>query len=226
MCEAWYANGWSNQPVVCADVCPGRDSFVTPMKSGTAKRVLIVAAVFIVFVVCLVAAWLHHLGKLHQHCIKITGTAFRTYSMDHGGELPYHTNGFGDALLLLVKEGHLPSVAFICGPGDDGHVLSNALVRGLDVPEEQCSRVYIQGLSQTNDPSICILFDRRSVPGGDHFYGSGQPLREVCLLDGSMQVVPDKKWPEFSRRQVELLVAAGWTREKALRYYPEAALSK
>ena len=134
--------------------------------------------------------------------------------------MPYHTNGFGDALLLLVKEGHLPDVAYICGPGDDGHVLSNALARGMHVPEEQCTRVYVQGLSETNDPSICILFDRRSVPGGDHFYGRGKPVREACLLDGSMQTVLDRQWTEFSRRQVELLVAAGLSRQKALEFYP------
>lgn len=102
-------------------------------------------------------------------------------------------------------------------------MFSNALVHGLNVPESQCSRVYVQGLSETNDSGICILFDRRSVPGGDHFYGSGKPVREVCMLDGSMQAISDGRWGEFSRQQVELLVAAGFKREKALEYYPEAA---
>lgn len=196
------------------------------MKSRRAKIVLAIAAGSFVLVACLGVAWFHHLGKVHQHCIKATGIAFRIYSMDHAGALPYSTNGFGDALLLLVKEGHLPTVAYICGPGDDGHVLSNALVHGLHVPESQCSRVYIQGLNETNYPGICVLFDRRSVPGGDHFYGSGRPLREVCLLDGSMQTISDEQWPEFSRQQVELLVAAGFKREKALEYYPEALPGK
>lgn len=167
-------------------------------------------------------AWLRSLGKAHQHCIKATGSAFRLYADDHGGTLPFHTNGFGDALLLLVRE-DLCGVAGICGPGDDGAVLSNALVRGLDVPEAQCSRVYIQGLSETNAPEICILFDRLSVPGGDHFYGRGQRIREVIMLDGSMKTISDMSWPEFSRQQVDLLVEAGWDRERALEYYPQAA---
>ena len=99
-------------------------------------------------------------------------------------------------------------------------MFSNALTHGFHVPESQCSRVYVQGLSRTNDPQLCILFDRRSVPAGDHFYGSGKRVREACMIDGSMEVVPDKGWTEFSRRQVELLVAAGFKREKALEYYP------
>jgi hypothetical protein len=196
------------------------------MRSRKAKFVWGIATGFIGLVVCLGFAWVHHLGKVHQHCIKITGTGFRMYSDAHGGALPFSTNGFGDALLLLVKEGHLPTVAFICGPGDDGHLLSNAMVRGLHVPEDQCSRVYVQGLSETNDPMLCILFDRRSVRGGDHFYGTGRPLREACMLDGSMQTIRDEQWPEFSKQQVELLIAAGWTREVALRYYPDAGVHK
>jgi hypothetical protein len=75
----------------------------------------------------------------------------------------------------------------------------------------------------TNNSNICILFDRHSVPGGDHFYGRGQPVREVCMLDGTMQTISDEMWPEFSRQQVELLVAAGWNREHAHDYYREAA---
>ena len=165
-------------------------------------------------------------GKVHRHCIKVAGSAFLLYAQDHGGALPFHTNGFGDALLLLVKDQYLPGVAWICGPGDDGVVLSNALVRGVHIPEEQCSRVYVQGLSETNDPMICILFDRRSVPGGDHSYGRGRQVREVCMLDGSMQSILDERWPEFCRQQVELLVAAGWNRMRAAQHYPEAASQK
>jgi hypothetical protein len=157
--------------------------------------------------------------------MKIAGFVLSDYAREHGGVFPYHTNGFGDALLLLVKE-EPSNVPFICGPGDDGQVFSNALARSLHVPEEQCSRVYVQGLRETNYPGICILFDRRSVPGGDHFYGSGKPLREVCLLDGSMETIPDARWAEFSRQQVKLLVEAGFTREKALDSYPEAAPRK
>ena len=111
----------------------------------------------------------------------------------------------------------------ICGPDDDGHLFKEALTNNSVVPEEKCSRVYIQGLSESNDPQICILFDRNSCRGGDHFRSPwGHRLREVCLLDGMMQVIPDEKWPEFSRNQVELLVAAGFSRTNALHFYPAA----
>ena len=186
------------------------------------RRALIIAGGFLALAACLGAAWVHRLGKVHQHCMKIAGMTFLEFASEHDGAFPYHTNGFGDALLLLVKDSP-QDIRFICGPGDDGQVFSNALAHGQHVPETQCSRVYVQGLNQTSDPRLCILFDRRSVPGGDHFYGLGKRVREACMLDGSMETVPDERWAEFSRQQVELLAAAGFKREKALQYYPEAA---
>jgi len=78
-------------------------------------------------------------------------------------------------------------------------------------------------LNESNDQQICILFDRNSCRGGDHFRSPwGHRVREICMLDGSMGVIPDEKWPEFSRNQIELLVAAGFSRTNASRYYPTA----
>lgn len=191
------------------------------MKSRIWWRMLLAAMGVAAVVVCVWLAWVHRFGKIHRHCIKIASLALRAYSDRHEGAFPCHTKGFGDALLLLVKEGCVPNVACLCGPDDDGHVLNAALLNDLDVPEAQCSRIYVQGLSTTNDPQICLLFDRRSVPGGDHFYGQGPPIREVSLLHGGMERISDGEWVEFSRRQVQLLQAAGWTREKAQEYYPE-----
>jgi hypothetical protein len=162
----------------------------------------------------------------HEHCIKQAGLGFRTYAIDHDGRLPYDTDGFGNALLLLVKGGYLGdtdgvySLGPITGPGDKGDVFRKALRTGERIPEEQCSRIYIQGLSETNDPQIAVLFDKRSSPGGDHFHRPWGPrLRELCLLDGSIQTIPDQRWPEFTSNQVELLVQAGITRQAAKKYY-------
>jgi hypothetical protein len=192
-----------------------------------AKKLLLVVATFLCVLVGLGGTWLWYLGKyVHQHCIKQTGLAFRLYADDHQGRLPFSTNGFGNALLLLTKGGYLGStnnVAEICGPDDDGHIFKVTLQNNFVVPEDQCSRVYIQGLSEANDPEICILFDRNSCKGGDHMRSPwGHRVRELCLLDGSMQVIREEDWPVFSRKQVELLIAAGFSRTNALHFYPAA----
>jgi hypothetical protein len=157
-------------------------------------------------------------GRVHQHCIKGTGTMLQIYAGEHEGNFPSHTNGFLDAMLLLVPKDNPDEVRYITGPGDDGAVLSNALVQQTHVPDTLCSRVYIQGLSVFNSPEIALLFDRYSCEGGDHLRGHGPRLREVCNLDGSMQKVLDKDWPEYSSKQVQLLISNGIP-DKLARYY-------
>jgi hypothetical protein len=192
------------------------------MKART-KKLILVGVLPLCFLFGLGAAWLWYANHyVHQHCIVQTGTAFRIYAADHNGHFPFSTNGFGNALLRLVKAG-LVEVNTLCGPDDDGHLFAVALTNNAVVPEDQCSRVYIQGLSETNNPGICLLFDRNSCRGGDHFRSPwGHRLREVCLLDGSWKQVRDEDWPEFSRSQVELLIAAGFARTNALHFYPAA----
>ena len=198
------------------------------MKTRTKKWLLVAATFFCVFA-GLGGTWLWYVNNfVHQHCIIQTGLAFRIYADEHNGKLPFSTNGFGNALLLLT--GPDPTndytggfIGCLCGPGDDGHLYREALKNHSILPEDQCTRVYIQGLSENNDSQICILFDRNSCKGGDHFCSPwGHRVREVSMLDGSMEVIPDEKWPEFSRQQVELLVAAGISRTNALHFYPAA----
>ncbi|HNU53101.1 MAG TPA: hypothetical protein PKJ98_19585 [Verrucomicrobiota bacterium] len=167
-----------------------------------------------------------NLFHAHEHCIKQTGAAFRSYATEHDGKFPADTNGFGNALLLLVKGGYLGDtnghygVGPITGPGDDGEVFREALRTGLRIPEEKCSRVYIQGLSKANNPRLVILFDKRPTPGSDHFHRPWGPLlREVCFLDGSMQCIQESSWPAFASNQVELLVQEGFERAQATHYF-------
>jgi hypothetical protein len=88
------------------------------------------------------------------------------------------------------------------------------------MPEERCTRAYVQGLSDTNNPRIALVFDRYPTRGGDHFRRPwGPPLREVAMLDGSMEVIREEKWPEFRRRQIELLVAESISRAQAEKLY-------
>lgn len=200
---------------------------VTSRAKSRLKSIALGCLAFLVFFVGLGALWWHNANNIHRHCMKVAGLDLRLYASDHDGKYPYHTNGFGDALIELARDYTnewevLSVIRCMCGPGDDGSLLRSALTNGTDVPEALCSRIYVQGLTETNDPQICLLFDRLSVPGGDHRYGFGRPVRELCLVDGSMRVIDDARWPEFSREQVELLVKAGWSREKALELYPEA----
>jgi len=191
---------------------------------------LIVAGILLAFAVLIFVA-LMSIGVVnpfhaHEHCIVQTGIAFRMYASEHGGAFPSDSNGFGNALLLLVKEGTLGdrdgthSVALLTAPGDNGDVLREAFKTGAHVPDEKCSRIYVQGLTQNNNPEIAILFDKYPTPGGDHFrHPWGAPIRDVCMLDGSTKSIHETNWLAFASNQVELLVKEGILRGTAEHYY-------
>ena len=159
----------------------------------------------------------------HAHCMPQAGMAFRTYAVDNGGRFPYSTNGYGDALLLLTNE----MANFwgpLTGPGYDGAVLAEAARTGGHVPEKACGRVYVQGLSDTNNPEIALLFDKVAAPP-DHCHFPRRLwrgfVREVCFVDGSWHMVHVAEWPDFAHRQVELLVAAGFPKAQAQQLYDQ-----
>jgi hypothetical protein len=82
----------------------------------------------------------------------------------------------------------------------------------------------VQGLSDTNNPEIAVLFDKVAAPP-DHCHfprrlWSGS-VREVCFVDGSWRTVPVAQWPDFARRQVELLVADGIPKAQAQQLYEQ-----
>jgi hypothetical protein len=152
----------------------------------------------------------------HQHCSKNLSLSLRLYASDNDGKFPFHTNGFGDALLLLLKEGFVDART-LTAPGDDGTRFSQALTNQTDIDESKCSRIYIQGLSEaeTAEYSVALVFDAYPTPGGDHGRRPwGKPIRDVVLSDSSVEFVPESRWPAFATNQIELLVKLGQARSE------------
>jgi hypothetical protein len=155
----------------------------------------------------------------HAHCWKMAHGYLLQYAEEHAGRFPFHTNGYGDAVLLI------PDVWLGCfsGPGYDTRAWEEARKTGGDVPEDRCGRVYVQGLSATNDPDIVLLFDKIPTAGDHkHFLSRiGAPLEREVVTIGGVEIVPESQWPVISKRQIELLVAAGFARDQAESYYSE-----
>jgi hypothetical protein len=158
----------------------------------------------------------------HAHCMPQASGALLTYAEDHGGQFPYSTNGYGNALLLLTPERSW--FYFINGPGYDNSPFEEAFDTGGRVDERRCGRVYVQGLSKTNDPKIAVLFDKVAAPP-DHCHFPRRLwagfVREVCFVDGDWRAIPVGRWPEFARQQIELLIAAGFSMSEAERLYQQ-----
>jgi hypothetical protein len=157
----------------------------------------------------------------HAHCMKGGGLSLVGYAREHDGRFPVHSNGYGDAL-LLVNDGW---DAALTGPGYDTEVFQRYRDSGGDAPESEFGRVYVQGLRDTNAGEIAILFDKRPTPGGDHCHLLRRlfapPGREVWTIGGGMRFIPENQWQAFSQQQIDLLVAAGMAPEQAEQYYTE-----
>ncbi len=161
-----------------------------------------------------------NLFHAHEHCIKNTGLSLRIYAGDHEGNFPFHTNGFGDALAVLVKECSPDFIGIATAPGDNGELLKECVRTGSHMPDDRCTRMYVQGLREAGNREIAMVFDRYPTRGGDHFRKPwGEWLREVCLADGSMQVIKEEDWPAFQTKQIGLLLAEGFTRADAEKIY-------
>ena len=75
----------------------------------------------------------------HAHCMAQTAGTFRLYASDNLGRFPTHTNGYGDALLLLVP--HYTPWALLTGQGYNSTVDQQWKQNGTIVPESECGRV-------------------------------------------------------------------------------------
>ena len=158
----------------------------------------------------------------HAHCMPQASMALVTYADDHGGMFPYHKDGYGDALLLLMPD--LAAPYCLTGPGFGTFAYEQAIASGGHLDERQCGRVYVQGMSRANNPEIAILFDKVAAPP-DHCHFPRRLwhgfARDVGFVDGSWRSVSVLQWPEFVRQQVDLLVKAGFTKEQAQRLYSQ-----
>ncbi len=190
------------------------------------RAILLISGAVIIFAICAIYVRTHPLVFNesfwdHAHCIKITGLSLMTYAHEEG-HFPFHPGGYGDALLLLTNElGNF--WGGYTGPGYDSRVFAQAARTGEHISEDACGRVYVQGLTQSDNPQIALLFDKIPTPGGDHCHFLSRltaPLiREVWTVDGEMKRIPENEWATFSKNQIDLLVKAGVAKERAQSYY-------
>jgi len=161
--------------------------------------------------------------EAHAHCILFAELQLDQYASEHEGRFPSHPNGYSNALLLMDEE----CFQDLTGPGYDAAPLRDAKRMGKKLAEEDCGRVYIQGLTRKSNPEIALLFDKLPTPGGDHCH---LPVRlwaslgrEVLLVGMRHIFVRESEWPEFAKKQVELLVQEGFDRQEAERLFASRA---
>jgi hypothetical protein len=159
----------------------------------------------------------------HAHCIVIAGLSLEEYALKHDGRFPYDPKGYGNALLQLDED----TFHTLTGPGYSDAPFFEAKSSGKDLQEEECGRVYIQGLTKKSDPNIVLLFDKLPTPGGDHCHLPRRLWaslgREFWTVGAGHSFVEESDWPAFAKEQVNLLVKEGFAREEAERLYASKA---
>ena len=157
--------------------------------------------------------------KTHTHCITVADLQLHQYAAEHEGRFPSDSKGYGNALLLLDPECY----SSLTGPGYDPASFHQAKSTGSDLPEEACGRVYVQGLTSKSNPEIALLFDKLPTPGGDHCPFPRRLCaslgREVLFIRLGQSFVRESDWPEFAKKQVELLIQVGIEPHEAKRLY-------
>ena len=157
--------------------------------------------------------------KGHQHCIKFAGLSLEYFAKEHDGKFPFHTKGYPNALLMLDEDRFYS----LTGPGYDAASLYDAKRLPRDLTEQECGRVYIQGLTKESNPEIVLLFDKLPTPGGDHCQlplRLWAPLgREVWTVGTLDHFVEERDWPEFVKKQVKLLMKEGFDQNEAERLF-------
>jgi hypothetical protein len=187
----------------------------------TRKWLCLVLAFGLMGVLAFVYARTHPLVFMdtHRYCIKAAAMELEEYASEHDGRYPFHPGGYGNAVLLMSDD----SLNAFTGPGYDPMVLREAKRTGKNLSEEECGRVYIQGLTRKSTREIALLFDKLPTPGGDHcslpFRLLASRGREVLFIHAGHSFVPESEWPEFARKQVELLVQEGMDRKEVERLY-------
>ena len=181
--------------------------------------ILITLALIAVLIVVYVLTHPLVFMEAHQHCIKFAGLQLLQYADEHEGRFPFHAGGYGDALLLMDEE----CFQALTGPGYEAAPLLEAKKDHRELSEDECGRVYVQGLTTKSNPEIAQLFDKLPTPGGDHCHlplRLWAPLgREVWFVGGYSTFVPESEWPEFAKKQVDLLAKDGFDRDVAERLF-------
>lgn len=185
----------------------------------TKKLHIIIALVILSILAIPTYRWVY--PPAHEHCIKVASNILYAYADENDGKYPASDKGWGDALLKLAStQDSNKWIPYFVGVDDDGSHLLEALANGTDVNEAVCTRVYVQGLNVDFPPNTAILYDRNSEPGGDHGRCRlRERVREVLTVDGSMERIKEKDWPEYVEKQRKLLRSQGFDETRITEIY-------
>jgi hypothetical protein len=92
----------------------------------------------------------------------------------------------------------MPNPELLAGISGDRKATARLLTSGSRLTSNECSWVYIPGLSTTNDANTIMIYERRS---GLSFNGSRVAGRAVGFVDGSHRQMREQEFLQLIKTQ-------------------------
>jgi hypothetical protein len=129
------------------------------------------------------------------------GIALREYAEDHNGDFP--TGGETPEASLSLLYSNYVDAQWLRGKTVPLNVAEAALRKNGKLGPDSCSWHYVEGLIESDNPQIAILWDKVGLGhNGERVKGGGH---EVLYVDGDSRFISGLKWPEFLEEQNQLL---------------------
>ncbi len=136
-------------------------------------------------------------------CIDGMGLALRLYAQEHGGAYPAGESSPEASLSLLCRSNYI-DVGTIRGMTVPERTVRGVIEGGGLLGPQNCGWQYVEGLTQTNDPRIALLYCKEAL--GHNGQRTKDGGRQVLFVgDGGIQWVSGDRWSAFLSEQSELL---------------------
>ena len=140
-------------------------------------------------------------------CMDAMWLALRLYAQEHGGAYPAGESSPEASLSLLCKSNYI-DVGTIRGMTVPESIVRGIFQGGGLLGPQNCGWQYIEGMTQTNDPRIALLYCKEAL--GHNGQRTKDGGRQVLFVgDGGIQWVSGDRWQAFLSEQMELLRSRG-----------------
>lgn len=142
-------------------------------------------------------------GRSHC-CLKALGLSLLQYAEKHNGHFPAGAGSPEASLSLLFREGYDVDAEVLRGKTVPVEKVRSILERGELLGPNTCGWHYVEGLTMSDDPGLALVWDKVGLGHNGEDRGGGH---SVWFLHGPEEVIPASKWPDFLKRQEELMAA-------------------
>jgi hypothetical protein len=137
-------------------------------------------------------------------CLKGLGLVLHLYAEEHDGKFPAGAGSPEASLSLLYQENSGADAELLRGKTVPLETVKKILESGELLGPDSCGWHYVEGLTLSDDLQLAIVWDK---VGLGHNGQDIQGGHSVLFLGGSEDVVTASEWPEFLKRQEQLMAA-------------------